>query len=248
VLKYLRYFRRATAISAAFAATLAAAPSPAAAQGLFDMFFGGAQRPSAPQSVSAYADPQMQAPAPKPSSSVPHVETGPAVSYCVRLCDGRFFPIQRSAATPIEICSSFCPAARTKVFAGSSIEHAVAHDGSHYSDLGSAFAYRTKVVPGCTCNGKDAFGLVDMKAADDPTLRQGDVVATSDGFVAYSGTSKRSGDFTPVASATSLSADTRRQLAQTPIRPTNEAARTTDFVNTAASARDGNDRQAQLTK
>jgi hypothetical protein len=170
------------------------------------------------------------------------------VSYCVRLCDGRFFPIQRSAATPVEICNSFCPAARTKVFAGSSIEHAVAHDGSRYTDLGSAFAYRTKVVPGCTCNGKDAFGLVDMKTADDPTLRQGDVVATRDGFVAYSGATKRSGDFTPVASATTLSPDTRRQLAQTPIRPTNEQANAPELANTAASSRDGNDRQAQLAR
>jgi hypothetical protein len=197
--------------------------------------------------MSAYADPQAQAPPARPTVATPRIETGPAVSYCVRLCDGRFFPIQRSAATPVEICNSFCPAARTKVFSGSTIEHAVAHDGSRYTDLGSAFAFRTKVVPGCTCNGKDAFGLVNMKAADDPTLRQGDVVATNDGFVAYGGTSKHSGDFTPIASATNLSADTRRQLAQTPIRPASEGG-AAGYVSTAAAARDGNDRQAQLTR
>ena len=232
------------------AAVVAAAPSPAAAEGLFDMFFNGGQRPLAPQSASAYADPQAQAPASvtRPTVSAPRVETGPAVSYCVRLCDGRFFPIQRSAATPIEICNSFCPAAHTKVFAGSSIEHAVAHDGSRYTDLGTAFAYRTKVVPGCTCNGKDAFGLVDMKAADDPTLRQGDVVATNDGFVAYAGGSKRSGDFTPVAAATSVPADTRRQLTQTPIRQASEATSAAEFINTSAAGRDGNGRQAQLAR
>jgi hypothetical protein len=247
VLKYLRNSHSTIALLlAAFVGCAIATPTPAAAEGLFDAFFGGAQRAAPPPSMSAYADPQTQAPAARPTISTPRVESGPAVSYCVRLCDGRFFPIQRSAATPIEICNSFCPAARTKVFAGSSIEHAVAHDSSRYTDLGSAFAYRTKVVPGCTCNGKDAFGLVDMKAADDPTLRQGDVVATNDGFVAYSGTSKRSGDFTPIASATNLSPDARRQLAQTPIRQTSEGASSSDYVN--AAARDSNDRQAQLTR
>lgn len=248
MLKFLRNSHRAVILGAAVAVCLA--PSPAAAQGLFDMFFGGAQRPTAPQSMSAYADPQTQAPAARPTT--PRVETGPAVSYCVRLCDGRFFPIQRSAATPIEICNSFCPAARTKVFSGSTIEHAVAHDGSRYSDLGSAYAFRTKVVPGCTCNGKDAFGLVDMKAADDPTLRAGDVVATNDGFVAYSGANKRSGDFTPIASATNLSPDTRRQLAQTPIRQIREQeteqGSPADTINTSAAGRDGSDRQAQIAR
>ncbi|HLH98418.1 MAG TPA: DUF2865 domain-containing protein [Xanthobacteraceae bacterium] len=243
----------ATGLRAAFVSVwggcaIAAFPAPAAAEGLFDIFFGGVQRPAPSQTVSAYADPQAQAPPAKPADGAPRVESGPAVSYCVRLCDGRFFPIQRNAATPVEICNAFCPAARTKIFAGSSIEHAVAHDGSRYTDLGSAFAYRTKVVPGCTCNGKDAFGLVNMKAADDPTLRQGDVVATDDGFVAYSGSQKRGSNFTPVASATNLSPDTRRQLAQTPIRSTSEGAGAAKYDNATPAGRDSSDRQAQLTR
>jgi hypothetical protein len=241
-------FQRNCALLAMFA--VVGASSPAAAEGLFDMFFNGGQRPAAPQSASAYADPQNQAQAPvsRPVERAPRVESGPAVSYCVRLCDGRFFPIQRSAATPVEICNSFCPAARTKVFAGNSIERSVAHDGSRYTDLGTAFAYRTKVVPGCSCNGKDAFGLVNMKAADDPTLRQGDVVATDEGFAAYNGGAKRSGDFTPIASATSVPADTRRQFTQTPIRQVSEAASSGEFANASAATRDGNDRQAQLAR
>ena len=150
---------------------------------------------------------------------------GPAVSYCVRLCDGHFFPIQRSAATPVEICNSFCPAAHTKIFSGASIDHAVAHDGTRYADLSNAFVYRTRVVPGCSCNGKDAFGLVNMQAAEDPTLRHGDVVATADGFVAYSGTHKKTADFTPINnSASGVSAESRRQLAQTRIAPASTPA------------------------
>jgi len=226
---------------------VAAVPAPAAAQSLFDFFFNGA-RPSPPPSATAYADPQSDSLGAKPSDPGPRVETGPAVSYCVRLCDGRFFPIQRSAATPVEICNSFCPASRTKIFSGSSIDHAVAHDGTRYADLANAFVYRNHLVPGCSCNGKDAFGLAPMKAADDPTLRQGDVVATQDGFVAYSGSHKRSADFTPINSASGVPAESRRQLAQTRIAPASTPAKSAEVINSAASGRDGNDRQAQLER
>jgi hypothetical protein len=227
-------------------AAVALAPAPAAAQGLLDLLFGGAQRPAS-TSASSYADPAQSVG--RPGDADPHVETGPAVSYCVRLCDGSFFPIQHSAATPVEVCNAFCPAAKTKVFSGGAIEHAVARDGTRYADLGAAFAYRTKVVPGCTCNGKDAFGLVNMQAAEDPTLRPGDVVATPDGFVAYSGSGKRGADFTPLAAANSstrVSAATRRQLSQTRIAPDSSPAAAQAITN--LSTRGGTDRQAQLAR
>jgi hypothetical protein len=226
---------------------IAAAPAPAAAQNLFDFFFSGARRPSPPPTATAYADPQAEPNGAGPSDQ--RLESGPAVSYCVRLCDGRFFPIQRSAATPVEICNSFCPASPTKVFSGGGIDHAVARDGSRYADLSNAFAYRTRLVPGCTCNGKDAFGLAPMKASEDPTLRQGDVIATEDGFVAYSGSRKRVADFTPINSASGVSAESKRQLAQTRIAPAiAPAAGSAQVVNSAASARDGNTRQVQLER
>jgi hypothetical protein len=69
-------------------------------------------------------------------------------------------------------------------------------------------------------------------------------VATPDGFVAYSGTHRKTADFTPINSS-SASAETRRQLAQTRIGPGTEPA------DSAASARDGNDRpvrQVQLDR
>jgi Protein of unknown function (DUF2865) len=242
----LRHRSLARAILVAGIATLAVAavPAPAAAQNLFDFFFNGARRPAPPPSTSAYADPQSQ-----PADPAPRVESGPAVSYCVRLCDGRFFPIQRSSATAIEICNSFCPASKTKVFSGGGIDHAVARDGARYADLANAFVYRTRVVPGCSCNGKDAFGLAPVKAAEDPTLREGDVVATEEGFVAYSGSHKKSGDFTPIASASGVPAESRRQLAKTKIAPASRPpVDSTEIVNSRASGRDGDDRQAQLTR
>jgi hypothetical protein len=89
-----------------------------------------------------------------------------------------------------------------------------------------------------------------MKAAEDPTLRNGDVVATDDGFVAYSGNHKKTVDnFTPINSASGVPAEARRELARTRIVPVGStpAASTANF-SSASSARDGNDRQAQLVR
>jgi len=99
----------------------------------------------------------------------------------VRLCDGRYFPIQRHAnASPAQLCSAFCPATKTQVFNGSQIDHAYAGNGQRYADLENAFVYRQKVVDNCSCNGKNSFGLVRIDVAADPTLRPGDIVSTGD--------------------------------------------------------------------
>ena len=103
------------------------------------------------------------------------------MAYCVRLCDGRYFPIQRHAnANPVQLCNAFCPAAKTQVFNGSQIDHAYAGNGARYADIDNAFVYREKIVDNCTCNGKDSFGLARIDISADPTLRQGDIVATGD--------------------------------------------------------------------
>lgn len=149
------------------------------------------------------------------------MESGPAVSFCVRLCDGRFFPIQRaSGVNAAQACGSFCPAARTKVFSGSAIATASASDGARYKDLPTAFAYRERTVADCTCNGRDAYGLVTTEANADPTLRPGDIVATERGFVAYNGARGRgSAEFTPINSHSGLPAELRKKLVGTKIEP-----------------------------
>jgi hypothetical protein len=142
-----------------------------------------------------------------------------SVAYCVRLCDGRFFPVQRHEGTaPEQTCSSFCPASRTKIYHGSSIEQAVATDGKRYADLSTAFVYREKLIEGCTCNGKSALGLVSTSVQDDPTLRAGDIVATNSGLMVYNGGVRRQ-NFTPVAVSSAVPADLRRKLAKTKTAP-----------------------------
>ena len=144
-----------------------------------------------------------------PYIKLPFADTGPAApaegarprtgysggsqAYCVRSCDGRYFPIsgpdnQSRAAS----CNSFCPASDTKIVYGSNIDSAVTERGKLYSELPNAFRYRSELVAGCTCNGKDQAGLAPVSIDNDPTLRKGDIVAGSDGLmVAGRGADKR---------------------------------------------------------
>jgi len=119
--------------------------------------------------------------------------SGGGRAYCVRTCDGRYFPLpasdnQSRAAT----CSNFCPASDTQVVYGGNIDNAATDTGKPYSELPNAFRYRNELVAGCSCNGKDQVGLAPVKIENDPTLRKGDIVAGEGGLVvANSGTDKR---------------------------------------------------------
>jgi hypothetical protein len=116
---------------------------------------------------------------------------GGSQAFCVRTCDGRYFPVaasdhQSRAAT----CNSFCPASKTEIVYGSNIDNAATENGKPYSEFSNAFRYRSEIVAGCTCNGKDQVGLAPVKIEDDPTLRKGDLVAGENGLMVAG----RSGD------------------------------------------------------
>ena len=178
----------------------------AKAGGFFDMLFGGFQRRMAlPQQSNSYSEPY---------GSPEGDSTGHGTAFCVRTCDGRYFPLQRHAGvTPAEVCRSFCPAAKTVVFTGSRIDTAVAQNGARYADLDTAFAYRNGLVANCTCNGRDGLGLARLDANADPTLRPGDIVATNEGLATYTG---RTAEFTPINPA---SGEWARRLAEIKVRP-----------------------------
>lgn len=185
------------------------APNSARAQGFFDFLFGGQQQRSEPPPESYPRPPAPEvgrvAPAPLQRETVNEGggSTGHSVAFCVRLCDGQHFPMERMAnATPAETCQAICPYSKTKVFIGSEIGGAVAQDGQHYAALDTAFVYRKQLVANCTCNGKDPFGLATFDVKNDPTLRPGDIVSTKDGLMAYTGNRAQTGAFTPVNPAT----------------------------------------------
>jgi hypothetical protein len=129
---------------------------------------------------------------------------GGGQAYCVRTCDGRYFPItaqgeQSKAAS----CNNFCPTSETRVFYGSTIDTASSDNGRRYSELPNAFKYRTELVAGCTCNGKTTTGLAPVKIEDDPTLRRGDIVAGADGLMVNRGSDRRGAslNFSPASDA-----------------------------------------------
>jgi Protein of unknown function (DUF2865) len=129
--------------------------------------------------------------------------SGGGQAYCVRSCDGRYFPISASdGQSRAASCNSFCPASDTKVVYGSNIDNAATETGKLYSELPNAFRYRNELVAGCTCNGKDQIGLAPVRIENDPTLRKGDIVAGEGGLVvANRGADKRGAslNFTPAS-------------------------------------------------
>jgi len=182
--------RTLAAISmAAIAATAGAlaGPTGAQAQDFFSALFGGfnsAPQRQAPQPYirMPFAD---DAPAPRqaPRGEVTYRSGGGGQAWCVRTCDGRYFPLGATGDQSKEgLCNSFCPASKTEIVYGSSIDDAETSGGKSYSALPNAFKYRTEVVDGCTCNGKDHFGLAKVSIDNDPTLRKGDVVASDEGL------------------------------------------------------------------
>jgi hypothetical protein len=224
-LAFLRARRRARHVAVA---TLAGAfmlvPASVSAEGLFDFFFGGVpkqQARQAPSQASFFADPFgiNQAPQPAPAPRV--AGSGPA--FCVRSCDGKYFPLtMRGGASPVQTCQAFCPASVTKVFYGSTIDGATAGNGERYADSENAFAYRKALRADCTCNGRSPTGLAPIDLTLDTSLRAGDVVATTDGLVAYTGVRLGAGhtaEFTPVASYPGLTAEVRTRLGEIKVAP-----------------------------
>ncbi len=117
-----------------------------------------------------------------------------ATAYCVRTCDGYFFPIGHAAgsshAALEAACGKVCPASATQVFtarAGSDgITDAAARNGAPYARLKTAFAYRKSFDPGCGCTA-NGTGMAAVLINDDRTLRAGDLVMTAKGLRAFQG-------------------------------------------------------------
>jgi Protein of unknown function (DUF2865) len=166
-------------------ALIAVVIAPAAlAEDFFSAFFGafGIHRPQ-PTTPIPYGGEETTAFPPEGAASRQRVYGG-SQAYCVRTCDGRYFPISGSGnQSRAASCNSFCPASETKVVYGGAIDNAVTEDGKPYSELPNSFRYRDELVAGCTCNGKDPTGLAAVKIEDDPTLRRGDIVASRDGLM-----------------------------------------------------------------
>jgi hypothetical protein len=199
------------------AGPVALAPCTASAEGLFDFFFGGIAKRALPQ-ASFFADPLGL----NPQAAPPRVASGSGPAFCVRSCDGKYFPLARGNTAPVQMCQAFCPASATRVFFGSTIDGASAGNGERYADSENAFAFRKALRADCTCNGRDPAGLAPIDLTLDTSLRPGDVIATTNGLVAYSGVKigvNQTAEFTPVASYPGLTADVRARLGEMKVAP-----------------------------
>ena len=103
-------FRRDIVIAAALVAPLLMAPGAASAEGLFDFLFGGAPRHQQPSpAVDSFANPfapdQQQPVAPKPAAA-----GGRYAAFCVRSCDGKYFPLLTKAGdASLNVTHADCP-------------------------------------------------------------------------------------------------------------------------------------------
>ena len=96
--------------------------------------------------------------------------------------------------------------------------------------IGDAVAGRAGVIPdalvaNCTCNGKNAMGLAPYDLPTDPTLRPGDIVATKNGLMTYTGNPAQA--YTPVTVpgvATQVNSATTQKSALNSGRPATPAA------------------------
>src|SRR5882762_5907627 len=103
-------------LSAGVAGSMAAS-APASAQGLFERIFGGLRHAISaparqPTNINSFADPFSSLA--NAINSQPGQERradfNPAKGFCVRTCDGRFFPVQaRAGMSAAESCNAFCP-------------------------------------------------------------------------------------------------------------------------------------------
>lgn len=214
-------------------------PEAAHAQGLFDALrsiFGGSRPP-----VQRVEPPMPLDGFPEDGISAAPAEGGPHVAYCVRLCDGRYFPLPRNTGsqsmTPDKVCSAMCPAAETKIFSGTNISRAVANDGKNYSSIKNAFVYREKMIDGCSCSSGASTGTASLDVEQDPTLRRGDIVVTRDGPKVFTGDSRlphKPSDFVPAEGYKGLPKSVRQELSG--IRITEQVASAPAAYTRAAPA------------
>ncbi len=146
---------------------------------------------AAPKRPAILARPApKRAPAPQMANTAPREEprrgrskprmsvAGTLRTWCVRTCDGYYFPISFSTTQDRldedqAACQQACPAAEALVYyhraSGEAPEQMVSISGSAYAELPVAFSYRTALNPSCSC-GKPGAARVDMAVGADKEL------------------------------------------------------------------------------
>ena len=179
----------------------------------------GGQHPR-PQTDGSRAAPHSVRPASPPSTP----QHGGATAYCVRSCDGFFFPVGPAQSgngrqAQEMTCNAMCPGADVALYRtsnGGTIENAAGPRGQLYQSLRNAFRFREKVDATCTCSGLGVTGLGRVAITHDFTLRSGDIVVTERGVRIFAGASRfpyRPADFVAARAYSRLPADVHQRIA-----------------------------------
>jgi hypothetical protein len=252
--------RRLAALGGLILAFLIAAlePPPAFAQDFFQQLFGGGggggysdsggypsyHRRHATSRRHSYVPRERQAEpqsrwrprAPRsggePERSVYTETASGGRSYCVRECDGYFFPVglyssASDTASHQRACGRLCPGARTTLYVmrggTDKMEDAVAaRGGATYARLMAALQRKNEgKAEGekdkeCSCHAGQTNESSIEAIYLDPTLRRGDAVMTTHGVEIFHGASRypySKSDFRPLARSPDLDEPIRRRLA-----------------------------------
>lgn len=201
-----------SSIAAVVALTIGASfalPSAGRGEDLFDFLFGSSD---APQQQSAHGrsagggEARGKSGERRGGGGQGEISTG---GYCVRTCDGYYFPlIKSSQATRQQSCEYACPSAPMELYDGSSIETARNYKGERYAALPTAFSFREKATPNCTCNDPQSSQTFSRDISKvDPTLKSGDVVIEDNGVFVYTGS-----NLVPMSSASFMSAQSKQRV------------------------------------
>lgn len=142
---------------------------------------------------------------------------GNGTEFCVRTCDGYFFPLIKSAQqTKQASCEYACPSAPVAYYHGSSIETARNLSGEKYTSLPTAFKFREKVSAGCTCHPPEESQQHSLKIVkNDPTAHSGDIVVEQKGAFVYQGKQA-----IPIDRSRQVSASVRQNIQKMTAGPT----------------------------
>jgi hypothetical protein len=151
-------------------------------------------------------------------------------SVCVRTCDGYFFPVaalnhNSEIASHQVTCNTLCPEAETKLFVmpadSENIDEATeAHSGELYSQLlakikASEINASDAKPASCSCHSAAGNPVDSNTVLNDPTLRAGDSVVTTEGVRVFKGGAYpfKSSDFMSLAETRNLPIEKRGALA-----------------------------------
>ena len=168
---------------------LVAASAPAGAQDLLDFLFGpDTEAPAQRETRTPTGDVRFgpKRPVKKPGAGGGRGATHSG-GYCVRTCDGYFFPlIKSSRATRQQSCNFACPSATVEIYDGGSIESSRNARGETYKALLDQIAGRTDASARCSCNDPSTSAAYSRDAArTDPTLQNGDFVIEDEGPLVF---------------------------------------------------------------